>query len=254
MWSGTIGARPDSASYGWRADWVFTDRLGGVSQGEYASLNLAAHVGDASADVAANRQHVAVVLGTPSVKLAVIDAEHGNTVHEVTEEAITPAGKCDGLVTKSAGIALVALAADCTPIVLADIKHAVVGVVHCGWRGIVAGIVPATIDKMLGLGATVPSISAVVGPSICADCYQVDSDCAEQLMAVVPTAARRSSSGQWHADVGGATCSLLERAGVAFTRIDECTYTNPNLFSYRRDHVTGRQGATIVLRSNSVAS
>ena len=164
MWSGTIGARPDSASYGWRADWVFTDRLGGVSQGEYASLNLAAHVGDASADVAANRQHVAEALGTPSVKLAVIDAEHGNNVHEVTEEVITPAGKCDGLVTKSAGIALVALAADCTPIVLADIKHAVVGVVHCGWRGIVAGIVPATIDKMLGLGATVSSISAVVGP------------------------------------------------------------------------------------------
>ena len=98
------------------------------------------------------------------------------------------------------------------------------------------------------------SISAVVGPSICADCYQVDSDCAEQLMAVVPTAARRASSGHWHADVGGSTCSLLERAGVAFTRIDECTFTNPNLFSYRRDHVTGRQGATIVLRSNSVAS
>ncbi|MGA9147636.1 MAG: peptidoglycan editing factor PgeF [Candidatus Nanopelagicales bacterium] len=253
MWSGTIGAHPDSAGYRRRADWVFTNRRGGVSQGEFESLNLAAHVGDDDSVVAENRQQLGEMLGSPPASLAFIDAEHGHNVYRITEHSLQPEGKCDGLVTKSADIALVALAADCTPIVLADTKNAVVGVVHCGWRGVVAGIVPATIEAMLGLGAECASMAAIVGPAICQDCYQVDSECADQLMAVVPDSAHRHSDGRWYADVSGAACGLLERAGIGVTRIEECTYTNPDLYSYRRDGRTGRQGAAIVLRSMSVA-
>lgn len=253
MWSGSFGPHPGSARHGWRADWVFTDRRGGVSDGDFSSLNLADHVGDDDQAVSQNRRIVADSFGSPAVGVAVIRAEHGHRVRVVTGSSGEVIDPGDGLVTTQSDIALVALAADCSPVVLADVENSVIGVVHCGWRGIVAGIVPATIDRMQELGASVSSTSAVVGPSICCDCYRVDQECAEQLRTVSTTAATCDTNGQWYADVPGTVEAILTERGIQTRVIDECTFTSSQLFSYRRDHRTGRQGAAVVLRGPGVA-
>lgn len=253
MWSGTFGTYPNPARGGSQADWVFTSRSGGVSRGVFESLNLAAHVGDDPRAVAANRDRLALTVGVAPATLAVIKAEHGNKVHEVTAESVTSIPVADALVTVSEDVTLVALAADCAPVVLADTKNRVAGVVHCGWRGVVAGVIPATIDKMLELGASAPSVSAVVGPTICNQCYVVDADCADQLMATAPGSTVADGNGQWHVDVAGAMVAQLALRGVVAERIRECTFTNSDLFSYRRDRTTGRQGAAIVLRRSAGA-
>ena len=249
MWSGSFDSHPNSASRISRVDWLFTDRFGGVSQGAFESLNLAAHVGDEEHAVAANRVRLAEAIGVGSTVSAVIKAEHGSKVHEVTPATVDSVPVGDGLVTRSTDIALLALAADCAPIVLADSTNRVAGVVHCGWRGVVAGVVPATIDKMQELGAAEPSISVMVGPTICSECYVVGEDCAQQLAAAVPGSTQRDEEGQWHADVAGAVTAQLSWRGIRAQRIQECTFTNQRLFSYRRDHTTGRQGAAVVMRS-----
>lgn len=248
MWSGSIRIESDPASYERRADWLFTGRRGGVSKGDFTSLNLAGHVGDNESEVIRNRELLALQLGPTPPPLVVINAEHGRRVRHVTEAAERALAPGDAVVTTLPNIALVALAADCAPIVLADTENTVIGAVHCGWRGIVAGVIPAAIDKMLAVGATTQSIQAVVGPAICDQCYSVGQECADQLRGVLPSAARQSEDGIWHADVPGAAHSILKNLGVRSQRIVECTMTNPDLFSHRRDGRTGRQGAAIVIR------
>lgn len=249
MWSGTFEPQSGSASNGWTADWYFTDRRGGVSREQFESLNLATHVGDDPSAVAANRSLVAATARVEVEHLAVIRAEHGSRVHAVAPEAIADIPLADGLVTNTPGLALMALAADCAPVVLADVEQQVVGVVHCGWRGVVAGIIPAAVDKMVESGARAPSIAAVVGPAICRTCYVVDADCAKQIEAVSPESAGRDADGSWHVDVAAAVSDSLTGLGIQVQRIAECTYTNPRLFSYRRDHTTGRHSGVVVLRS-----
>ena len=248
MWSGTFTATSGSARNGLMADWYFTDRRGGTSQGEYESLNLAAHVGDSSESVSANLDAVAATARVSRSALAVIKAEHGANVHEVGADSVAEVPLADGLITTTPELALVALAADCAPVVLADVDNQVVGAVHCGWRGVVAGVVPATVEAMVRSGAQPSSISAIVGPAICPSCYAVDPDCGAAVAEVSPTSATRDSAGQWRVDVAAAVMSSLYDLGVFAEQIQECTFTNRELFSYRRSRVTGRQGAVIVMR------
>lgn len=254
MWSGTFEPQADSARNGWTADWYFTDRRGGVSRGEFESLNLAMHVGDEPAAVAANRTAVAALAAVEPERLAVIKAEHGAQVHTVAPELITQIPLADGLISTSPNVALMALAADCVPVVLADVEHQVVGVVHCGWRGVVAGVVPATVERMVESGALLPSVAAVVGPAICSSCYVVDAVCAQQVATVAPGSVQFGSDGNWRVDVAGAVVQALKDLGIRVRRVDECTFTNPELFSYRRDHTTGRHGALVVLRAPGAAA
>ena len=146
MWTGTIGAHssPSTAVIDGQsrvARWIFTDRRGGVSSAPFDSLNFADHVGDDPGSVARNRQVVLDAIGSSTDRLVFMQAQHGNTVRRVVNERqsnnIDVVANCDGLVTTDVATAIAALTADCVPIVLADIQHGVVGVVHCGWRGVV---------------------------------------------------------------------------------------------------------------------
>lgn len=248
MWSGTFRSHPDSARHGLVADWYFTDRHGGVSRGSFESLNMATHVGDNPVAVHENRERLARTIAVEPDALAVLNAEHGARVQHITKDQASQLPPGDAAVTIDLDIALVALAADCAPIVLADVNNQVVGVVHCGWRGVVAGVIPAAIDMMLRAGAQSSSLAAIVGPTICLDCYEVNRQCAEQFAMVAPNYVRRDSEDKWRVDVAGAACRILSDHGVSNERIAECTYTNHDLFSYRRTGDTGRQCAAIVLR------
>ncbi|TAK71199.1 MAG: laccase [Actinomycetota bacterium] len=230
------------------ARWVVTDRSGGVSRPPYDGLDLAGHVGDDPVAVAANRAALARSLAVPVDRLVVTGAVHGREIGWV--EGPVPGGDLagvDALVTATAGLALVALAADCVPLVLVDPVVGLAAVVHAGWRGLAAGVIEATLEVLRGRGARAGQLAAVVGPSICARCYPVPSSRRDQVAARLPAASSQSSAGLPSVDLRAGAVSVLRAHGVA-VRIDAgCTAEDPTLYSYRRDGRTGRHGVAVVL-------
>ena len=148
----------------------------------------------------------------------------------------------DAIVTTEANVGLLAQGADCSPIVVADESAGVIAAVHCGWRGVVAGIVPATLAVFTQLGATAQW--ALVGPTICATCYPVGADVADEF-ASVGGVVRTAANGQPSVDVRASVARQFADHGVQVNHHGGCTFEDVTLFSYRRDGVTGRQGAAI---------
>lgn len=226
-------------------NWAATGRSGGVSAGRYGGLNLATHVGDAPEHVEQNRQLVAALLDVTS--LCAIDARHGARIATATGPG-TATG-ADGVVSTTPGLGLLVLAADCVPIVLADPDAQVIGAVHCGWRGLAAGVVPAAVTAMRELGAV--RIRAVTGPCICVDCYPVGPDCIEVLREQLDdpelAVSAQERGAQWHVDVRAGVHAQLEEQGVIARAIRRCTATDAALFSHRADGSTGRQGMIVAL-------
>ena len=226
-------------------NWAATGRLGGRSGAPFDSLNVSTTVGDHLATVLENQQLVATLVGSSSVH--VLDAKHGALVSLATQAGI--AQGCDGVVTTTPGLALLALAADCVPIVLADPAQGVIAAAHCGWRGLTAGIVEATVSAMRAQGAVM--IQAITGPAICVHCYPVQQDCIDQLSDGLTgeqyAVVTNKVGNQWSVDVRAGVHLQLTDLGVHFTSVDRCTYEDASLFSYRRDGRTGRQGMIIAL-------
>ena len=219
-----------------------TDRSSGVSTGAYAGLNLGGHVGDDPAAVSRNRAALTEALGRP---VAYMDQCHGAGV-AVIDSVPHVAPTCDALVTDSPDLALAVLVADCVPVLLAG--DGVVAAVHAGRPGLVAGVVPAAVAAMRGLGAC--TIDAVVGPSVCGRCYEVPEAMRSDVAAVVPVAATVSWSGTPAVDVAAGVVTQLREAGVTVRWVPGCTRERPDLYSYRRDARTGRF-AGVVARSRS---
>ena len=225
--------------------WAATGRAGGASTGVYQSFNLAEYVGDDAGAVAENRRRVVGLVGVGVDGLAVMGAVHDANVGVVSGGGVV-AG-VDALVTTSKGIALLALAADCVPLVLADARAGVISAVHCGWRGVGAGVVAAAVATMRELGAV--SIEAVVGPAICARCYPVPAERTEYLRELVPTevsgVACIDREGASFIDVRAGVSMQLALLDIGVQHVNACTNESTDLFSYRRDTVTGRQGMFI---------
>lgn len=218
---------------------LITSRAGGVSTGRYASANLADHVGDDPAAVTANRDRLARRLPRPAVFMRQV---HGAAVTRVSGGAAEP-GECDALVTTTPGLPLAVLVADCLPVVLRDVAAGVLAVVHAGRRGVVAGAVPAAVAAMLHDGARADRLQAVVGPGIGGCCYEVARELAQQVAAVVPQVLTTTRSGAPALDLRAGVRAQLTAAGVPTGQIADqapCTAESPELFSYRRDQVTGR--------------
>lgn len=222
--------------------WAATGRSGGSSLPPFDALNLADHVGDDPAAVLANRESVRTALG--GTELAVMQACHGAAVAVVDTGGVLPA--VDGLVTTRAGLVLLALAADCVPIALCDANGSVLAAAHCGWKGLVAGIVPATVAAMQDLGAR--GIRAVLGPSICPRCYPVDPARIAEVGTGVPAGVSSAAlQVPGTIDVAAGVLAQLADLAVEAVRVPGCTAESVQLFSYRRDGVTGRQGIATML-------
>jgi copper oxidase (laccase) domain-containing protein len=131
----------------------------------FDELNLADYVGDEPSRVQRNRQVAAASIGLTATDLVLMQGVHGANVVVVEQGSPGLLGVpgFDALVTKTPGLGLVALAADCVPIVLADVANQVIGAVHCGWRGLASGVVPAALAQMRELGAD--QVHAVIGPT-----------------------------------------------------------------------------------------
>lgn len=232
------------------AAWAFTDRAGGVSAAPFASLNLASHVGDDPEAVAANRgRALARLTAGPGpaapLGLATMRPNHGTGVAVVGGPGET--ADVDALVSATPGLALLALGADCVPALLVDPAAGVVAAVHSGWLGVRDDVVGAALTAMAGLGADAARTVALLGPSVCGACYPVPRERAEQVARVSPVAVGVSIDGQPTVDVRAAVAERLGAAGLAVSLVGGCTFESADLFSHRRDGLTGRQGGVIAL-------
>ncbi|MEO7069386.1 MAG: polyphenol oxidase family protein, partial [Nostocoides sp.] len=155
--------------------------------------------------------------------------------------------RVDALVTAAPGLALAALVADCTPILLWDNNAGVVAAVHAGRPGLIAGVLPAALTAMRDLGAR--QIHAAVGPSVCGRCYEVPEQMRADATRVAPSSSARSWTGTPAIDIATGVVEQLGSAGVGVTWVAGCTRESPRLYSYRRDGATGRFAGVVVRRS-----
>lgn len=224
------------------AHFAFTDRRGGVSASPYDSLNLGGAVGDDPADVEANRRRAAEALGRDPARVVWMNQVHGSDVAVVDAPwGGGPVPAVDALVTVRADLTLAVLTADCVPVLLADPAAGVVAAAHAGRPGLVAGVVPATVEAMVRLGARPERITAMLGPSVCGRCYEVPERMRDDVVAVVPEAGATTRQGTPAVDVAAGVRAQLARLGVAAS--DEshvCTLESGEHFSYRRERTTGR--------------
>jgi YfiH family protein len=216
----------------------FTDRLGGYSQGDFSSLNLALHVEDEAATVLRNRDVIEQSHGTT----VYMNQVHGNNV-EVISAPMDQILTCDGLVTNVAGITLAVLVADCIPLLLSS--QNIVAAVHVGRRGLVNGVAAKTVNIMRELGAD--EITAKLGPSICGPCYEVDQVTYEEVISIHPSARSKTSAGSPALDLPTALVADLAKLSIESHVDSRCTREDDDLFSYRKSHRTGRQAGLIRL-------
>ena len=220
------------------AQLLFTARAGGVSNAKYASLNLGDHVGDAADLVAANREIMGKLVSQK--RPVFMNQIHGDGVVEITDENSSPV-TADAIVTKVKGLPLVVLVADCLPILLTS--SSVVGAVHAGRKGVLNGIISKSVLAMRELGAT--ELKATIGPAICEECYEVDTEMYADAITQKPKLA---TTGLRHClDLVNAAKFELEELEVEVSALKICTAHNENYFSYRRDGQTGRSAGVVVL-------
>ncbi|HEX3991127.1 MAG TPA: peptidoglycan editing factor PgeF [Acetobacteraceae bacterium] len=224
----------------------FFTRRGGVSIGPFASLNCSLSSQDDRDTVLQNRSRVADTFGLSQQYLVGCTQVHGTAVVEVDVPWAPGSGpRADAMVTRRPGLALGIITADCAPVLFADAEAGVVGAAHAGWRGAVAGVIEATIDAMLRLGARTDRIVAAVGPCIGQRSYEVAADLRDAVMARAPEDARFFADGsreaRWQFDLPGYCATRLYAAGVAkveVTGIDTLTVED-RFFSHRRRTLAG---------------
>jgi polyphenol oxidase len=225
---------------------IVTSRSGGVSAGAYASFNLGGHVGDDAAAVTANRERLARAIGLGPERLVWMQQVHGSRVAVVEGPRTEPVPGVDALVTTVPELALAALVADCVPVLLADPGAGVVAAVHAGRAGAAAGVVPNAVRAMLGLGATAAGIDALLGPAVCGACYEVPAWMRDEVAARLPGSATTTRQGTPALDLRAGVARQLVSLGVPRVVADpRCTAEDPDLFSHRRDGVTGRQAGVV---------
>lgn len=217
----------------------FFTRKGGASSGIFHGLNCGAGSSDQSEAVAINRARVAREMAVPEGRLTGVWQVHSADVVTV-DDGDRPAqpAQADALVTATPGVALSVLTADCQPVLFADHAAGVVGATHAGWRGARDGVLEATLDAMIALGADRARIVAIIGPTISQQAYEVGPEFMEAFLADDPANARFFAAGRddrAHFDLPGYSLARLRAAGVQAEWTRHCTYSDPDRFySYRR--------------------
>ena len=238
----------------------FFTRKAGVSTGIYAGLNCGFGSSDDTQAVAENRRRVAGCLSPSASSVLTVHQVH-SAVAVVVDRDIAPADlpKVDGVVTKTRGLVIGALAADCAPVLFVDREAGVIGAAHAGWRGAVSGIVEATVAAMETQGARRGRIAACVGPCINQRNYEVGAEFMANLVAMDAANAaffvNAGASRLPHFDLPGFVAAQLAKTRVGtIERQTPCTYENESLFfsfrrtTHRKEPDYGRQISAIVLQ------
>lgn len=236
---------------------LFSTRMGGVSEGMFASMNLSYTRGDRKEAVDENFRRVAQILGIDTVDFVCSDQTHTTNVRKVTRAdrgkgIVMPKDykDVDGLITDEPGIVLATFYADCVPLFLVDMKNRAIGLSHSGWRGTVGRMGACTLEAMReAYGTRAEDVVAAVGPSICKDCYEVSGDVAEQFKRefskeVLEEILTSKGGDKYLLDLWKVNFYIFAKAGVPRDRIhvtDICTCCNPDyLFSHRASQ--GKRG------------
>lgn len=256
---------------------LITTRLGGVSEGDYASMNLSFTRGDREEKVRENYRWIGRVLGCLPENMTASQQTHTTNIRRVTSEdrgkgitRLLDYQQVDGLMTDEPGIALVTYYADCVPLLFVDPIHKVIGAAHSGWRGTVGRIGQCMVKSMGEAFGTRPEdLHAAIGPSICQDCYEVSEDVSDEFLGIEAETEELKQelllSGRYRAGYDGglpkivepgkqpgkfqldlwlANYLILRQAGIPMERIaitDICTcHNSAYLFSHRAS--CGRRG------------
>ena len=219
---------------------AFFTREGGVSGGLYQSLNCGYGSDDDQGNVTENRQRICCTLDLPAAALVTSYQVHGTNVVSVKEPwSHEVAPKADGLVTKTPGVALGILTADCAPVLFTDRDAGVIGACHAGWRGALHGIIESTLTAMDRLGAKRSQISAAIGPCIAQNSYQVGPVFRDQFLAIdqgYDGYFDPDDDNRYRFDLPGFVLERLKDAGISdacWVGMDTCDEELP-FFSYRR--------------------
>lgn len=216
----------------------FFGRGGGASSGIFAGLNCGAGSSDQSEIVAINRARVAAAMGVEMPNLVGVHQIHSAEVAIVDGPQATPP-KADGLVTKTPGVALAILTADCQPVLFSDPESGVIGAAHAGWKGAISGVLEATVEAMETLGAKRENIRAIIGPTISQRAYEVGPEFLDSFLSKDTGYSRFFANGQGDRmmfDLPSFGMHRLREAGVHTADwTGHCTYDDPQRFySYRR--------------------
>jgi len=233
----------------------FFGRTGGASLGIYASLNCGPGSNDDPANVAENRRRARMALGASALNTS-YQIHSPNVVNVDAPWSIAP--QADAMVTKTRGIALGILSADCAPVLFADVEAQVIGAAHAGWKGALSGVIEATVATMEAQGARRSRIAAALGPCISQANYEVGEEFHARFAAADPANTRffaaGTRAGHHQFDLEGFVAARLVRAGVAnLSRLSTCTYAREaEFFSFRRathrgEEDYGRELSAIVL-------
>lgn len=229
----------------------FSTRMGGVSEGPYATMNFSFTRGDNPEAVRENYRRMAEALRVDMEKMVLTWQTHTTNVRVVSEEDL---GKgiikerdyrdVDGLVTDMPDVTLVTFFADCVPLYFLDKKNRAIGLSHSGWRGTVKRMGQKTLETMAEAFGTRPEdVTACIGPSICMDCYEVGGEVIEEFAAEFPEAVHdrlfyKKENGKYMLNLWEANRIVLTDAGIREENLsvtDICTHCNPELlFSHRR--------------------
>ena len=235
-----------------------TTRSGGVSAAPYNSLNLGLHTADNPEHVLQNRALLAETIGIDGDKILYASQVHSGDVKVIDSKAIengvlANSPETDAMLTNVSGICLMAMVADCVPILLFDPVQAVIAVIHAGWRGTVQHIVSNTVSAMVThYGSDPAEIIAAIGPSIGPCCYEVG----EEVKAKVESSfgstesylVKQKESGKYHFDLWYANHKQLTDNGIKEENIEManlCSKCNPDVFYSSRagNGLTGRYAA-----------
>jgi YfiH family protein len=223
----------------------FFTRAGGVSEGPFASLNCSLSGADRIEAVLENRARAARALGADPARLVGLTQIHSADVVAVDAPWRPGEGpRADAAVTNRPGIALGIVTADCAPVLFADAQAGVIGAAHAGWRGAVAGVLEATVDAMVALGAAPDRIVASVGPCIGQSSYEVAADLRDAVLARDAADAKffvdGVRPGRWQFDLAGYCVARLAALSVQASTLGADTMGEPDrFFSHRRRTLAG---------------
>lgn len=222
----------------------FSTKLGGVSKGCWATMNISTTRGDDPEDVEENQRRIARAIGVKPEDMTFTNQTHTTNVAVVrAENKGRRFMETDGMITNVPGICLVTFYADCVPLYFVDPVKKAIGLSHSGWRGTVGKIGKVTVELMQKTyGSDPKDILAAIGPSICQDCYEVSEDVIVKFQKSFeekywPELFYQKENGKYQLNLWKANELVFEEAGILKKHIavtNVCTHCNPDiLFSHR---------------------
>lgn len=215
----------------------FSTRLGGVSDGIFASLNLGTNRGDDPARVQENYRRFCTAIGADADRVIPSGQVHGDVIRTATANDIKSdlshptAYQCDGLITDQRNLVLTVYTADCIPILLYDPVRRVIAAIHAGWRGTALDIAGKAVQTMHHTyGCRPETVLAAIGPGISACCFETHADVPDAMISALGSLAKNHvlplGNGKFRVDLKGINAALLSRSGLSFDHIDvsaDCT-------------------------------